>query len=37
MSIELSKYLKDNKEKIKYAVLNNMTSIFHLGDLIVKN
>jgi len=37
MSIELSKYLKDNKEKIKYAVLNNMTPIFHLGDLIVKN
>jgi len=35
--IELSKYLRDNKEKIKHRVLNNMTPIFHLGDIIVKH
>ena len=36
MALELSEYLKNNKEKIKCAVLGNMTSVFHLGDLIIK-
>jgi len=35
--IKLSKYLRDNKEKIKHCILNNMTPIFHLGDVIVKH
>ena len=37
ISVKLAKYLKDNKEKIKWAVIKEITPIFHLSDIIIKD
>ena len=37
IAVKLSKYLKDNKEKINKAVIKEIAPVFHLSDLVLKD